>query len=275
MANRGPHALVGVRYPEARPVPATAVEARASFNAAAVGQFQRAAQAQSRAVTATDDSRLAGWLLEQQAVYTHFFDRAQAQRILAGALERNRSVPRPRDGVAYRRLKPAASQAAGSAAYLASTHADGVSLQIGVGAVLDDLSFGEETDRFEDAFAHLGAHLGLPLQRPEQENRAWARRPTLARPAGVCKSGASADRIWKRDVNQLAGSMNWFRESYDHSCTGTPLLVHPVAAVERDASPPAGMRVLTSDKLEQLKAAVNVSLALSPPETETTGTSPP
>jgi hypothetical protein len=39
--------------------------------------------------------------------------------------------------------------------------------------------------------------------------------------------------------------------------SGTPVLVHPVAMVEPDASPPAGMRVFTSDKLQELKAAAN------------------
>ena len=51
-----------------------------------------------------------------------------------------------------------------------------------------------------------------------------------------CKSGATADRIWRRDAEQLAHSANWFAEEYDRTCRATPVLVHRVNTLKLPGS---------------------------------------
>ena len=76
-----------------------------------------------------------------------------------------------------------------------------------------------------------------------------------------CKSGATADQIWRRDAEQLAHSMNWFTEQYDPTCQATPVLVHKVSMLAKNASAPPGTRIITAGKLEELRGAIRAASA--------------
>jgi hypothetical protein len=210
------HALAGITYGPARLDP-VAVRLRAAFNSAATGQYRPAAAEISQAVNAADDDRVKGWLQEQLACYMHQIDAAEAQQILAGALRHNPRVLRPLEGVSYSRLSPAADQARAAAGYLAERYPDRNSLIVGVSALLDDLVFDpERTDEFENAMEQAACHLGFTAQRPERDT---GNGPDVLWSVGArdylvieCKSGATADRIRRRDAEQLAHSVNWFTE---------------------------------------------------------------
>lgn len=66
----------------------------------------------------------------------------------------------------------------------------------------------------------------------------------------------------KRDCDQLAGSVNWFHQEYDRSCTSQPLMVHPSTRVSADATFGPGTRVMPASKLDALKDSVR-SLAVA------------
>jgi hypothetical protein len=102
--------------------------------------------------------------------------------------------------------------------------------------------------------------LGLVSQRPEREygrgsDVLWAL--SEGKYAVIeAKSGATGSMIWKKDINQLAGSVNWCKEEYGAETTVIPVLMHPSTIVERSGTPPTGTRVLTKEKLSDLKVAV-------------------
>ena len=134
----------------------------------------------------------------------------------------NPHVMRPLEGISYIRLSPAADQARAAAAELAARYPDRNSLIVGVEALLDDFVLDpERTNEFEDAMQQLAFHLGFTAQRPERDNNNG---PDVLWSVGSlkylvieCKSGATADRIWRRDAAQLAHSMSWFSEQYDQT----------------------------------------------------------
>jgi hypothetical protein len=82
-----------------------------------------------------------------------------------------------------------------------------------------------------------------------------------------CKSGAVlADRVSKHDTNQLNGSIVWFNDKYDQTCTRIPILVHPKTIFEHAASPHADIRIVNVPGLNRLRAAIQgycVALATS------------
>ncbi len=258
-------ALAGVTYgpPGLDPV---AVHLRAAFNAVATGQYRPATVEVSRAVNATGDPRVKGWLQEQLACYTHPLDPAKAQQILAGALRLNPRVTRPLEGVSYSRLSPAADQAAAAARYLAGRYPTRNVLIVGVDALLDDLVFDpQHTDEFEDALEELAFHLGFTAQRPERDT---GNGPDVLWSAGSlnylvteCKSGVTAGRIWRSHVEQLAHSMNWFGEQYDSTCRPTPVMVHKTSVLEANATAPPGTRIITENGLNRLRSAVRGAAA--------------
>jgi hypothetical protein len=75
-----------------------------------------------------------------------------------------------------------------------------------------------------------------------------------------CKSGATADRIWRSDAAQLAHSMQWFGQEYDNTCRPVPVLVHRTSKLAGNATAPAGTRVITVSKLGQLHAAIRAAM---------------
>jgi hypothetical protein len=127
--------------------------------------------------------------------------------------------------------------------------------------VLTDLAWdNERTDTTEDALADLASLLGLVSQRPERDfgrgsDVLWAL--SEGKYAVIeAKSGATGAMIWKKDINQLAGSVNWCKGEYGSETTVIPLMMHPVNIVERSGTPPPGTRILNGEKLEALKTAV-------------------
>jgi len=253
-------ALAGVTYGPARLDP-VAVHRRAAFNSAPTGQYRPAAAEISAAINDAGDDRVKGWLQEQLACYTQLINPAQAQQILAGALKLNPRVMHPMEGVSYSRLSPAADQARAAAQYLAEQYPDRNSLIVGVQAVLDDLVLDpSHTSEFEDAMEQIAFHLGFTAQRPERDT---GNGPDVLWSVGSlnylvieCKSGATADQIWRSDVEQLAHSVNWFTEQYDTTCRATPVLVHKVSLLAKNASAPTGTRIITAGKLEELRNAI-------------------
>jgi hypothetical protein len=126
----------------------------------------------------------------------------------------------------------------------AGRYQDAGSLQLGVQTILDDLVLDpNRVPEFEEALAELGRHLGFDAQRPERDT---GNGPDVLWSLGglrylviEAKSGATADRIWRKDVEQVSHSMNWFHEKYDSTCSATPVLVHRINQLEANATAPA------------------------------------
>jgi hypothetical protein len=251
--------LAGIEYPEGH-VDDGLLLSRSAFNAAAAGQFDKAVDLMSQAVNRTDDSRLKGWRQEEVAVYRHQIDPAGAQQVLVGAIGLNPRVTKPMLGVGYRRLSAADNQARAAADYLRATYTERNALLVGLNALLDDLAFDpDRTDEFEDAMEKLGWHLGFTSQRPERDTKNG---PDVLWAIGgqrflaiECKSGATGDVIYRHDMAQLAHSVNWFVESYGAGSTCAPLMVHPVNVLASDATPPPDCRIVTKEKLGDLRTA--------------------
>ena len=252
--------LAGIEYPPGH-VDEGVFYSRAALNSAAAGQFDKAVEFMSKAVNSTEDPRLKGWRQEELAVYKHQLDPAGAQQVLVGAIALNPMITKPIRGVSYHRLSAADNQSRAAADYLKATYSERNALLVGVNALLDDLQFDpERTDEFEDAMEKLSLHLGFASQRPERDDKNG---PDVLWAIGgqkflviECKSGATADAIHRREVAQLAHSVNWFVENYGGDNVCTPLMVHPVNVLASNATAPPDCRIVTIEKLDDLRTAV-------------------
>lgn len=255
--------LVGVTYGPALLSP-TAAPLRRAYNAAAAGRTEEAVQEADSAVNAAladGDEKLAGWLGETQAMYLHAIDPSRAQSALAAAARRNPAVLRPLQGLAYRRLSANDLQPRQAMVFLGDRYSSGTELLLGFESILGDLAWDDErTEEAEAALADLAVHLGLTSQRPERE---FGQGPDVLWALGdkryvviEAKTGASGDLIWKKDIDQLGGSVRWCFAEYDQDITVTPLMVHPSPVVARQGTHPGGTRVVTTERLERLKEAV-------------------
>ena len=248
------------------------VKLRDAFDAVRVGRYDMAIDKAQEAVNRTAEGKVQGYLKQQLAEYTNFIDASKAQELQLAALSLNSRLLKPLVGATYSKLSaPAAGQAAAAVTFM-RRFLEGNDLLIWVNGLLDDLDWGEDgTKRFEAAMQELGAFLGFGSQRPEEQmgrgpDNLWAL-GDLKYLVIECKSGAVlANRISKGDTNQLNGSIVWFSEKYDKSCSATPIMVHPKTVFEHAASPHAAIRIMNGPSLQKLREAVraySVALATS------------
>lgn len=256
-------ALVNVPYDKTGRVSDVARRQRAAFNALAVGDSTAAQGELQEVVNQTQDPRTRGWLKQQLAEVINRANPVESQVILKSAIADNRLVLRPLAGVAYERLTLTGdSQAVVAAKRIKDSELSANHFVVKINGLLDDLRFEPGTStRFERAVAEVGRLLGFGSQRPEVEFGAgpdvlWAL-GDLKFLVIECKNGAVATKIAKSDADQLSGSMNWFERNYDASCKPTPVMIHPSMVFERDANPPTETRVMTREKLSELRAALS------------------
>lgn len=256
-------ALVGATYDPAQLSP-PARHLRAAYNCAIAGRASEAARHSADAVQAAHDDgdeRLAGWVGETHAAYVHAVNPAAAQTALGAAVRANSAILRPIAGLAYERIGPASPQSDQASELLAKRYRNGTDLIVGVDALLADITWdNERTDEAEAALAELGRHLGFDAQQPEV---GWGLGSDVLWAMGdrtyvviEAKTGATAPLIWKKDINQLAGSVNWCVGEYGSDATVIPLMVHPSRTVEASGTPPMGTRIVSQGQLKAIQVAV-------------------
>ena len=248
------------------------VKLREAFDAVRIGMYDIAIARAQEAVNGTTEAKIKGYLKQQLAEYTNFINPAKSQELQLAAVSHNPRLLKPIIGVTYNKLSaPTTGQVAAGVRFM-ERFLWGNDLIIWVNGLLDDLEWGEEgSKRFEAAMQELGLFLGFGAQRPEDTvgrgpDNLWAL-GGLTYLVIECKSGAvSAARISKGDTNQLNGSIVWFSEKYDKTCSMTPIMIHPKTVFEFAASPHADIRIVNGPCLEKLRGAVraySVSLSTS------------
>lgn len=258
----GRNAVVNAEQPVGGHLDVNQVTLRKAFDAARLTRYDVATQCVQDAVNATQDTQLKAYLKQQLAEYTNFTNPAVAQELQLAALSGNHRLLKPLAGVTYHRLNAPASGQAAAALDFMRMFIEGNELIIWVNGLLDDLDWGEAgSKRFEAAMKDLGLYLGFGSERPEDlvgrgPDNLWAlgaQRYLVIE----CKSGAvQATRVCKHDTNQLNGSIVWFEQKYDATCSMTPILVHPKTVFEHAASPDARIRIINEAGLKRLRDAI-------------------
>ncbi|OYQ79001.1 hypothetical protein B9T12_04285 [Wohlfahrtiimonas chitiniclastica] len=207
------------------------------------------------------EKKLMGYMKQQLAIYTNFINPVEAQVLQLAALSLNHNVFRTLDGIQYTKLTAPVRTQSLMAHEFMQRFITGNELIVWVNAVLSDLTWGNQgnqTKRFEQAIYELGLFLGFGSQRPEDTtgkgpDNLWAL-GGLSYLVIECKSGATTcDEISKHDTNQLAGSINWFREKYDSHCSMVPIMIHPQKRFNHAASPDTNIRMMGIEELQSLK----------------------
>ena len=259
MASKG--ALVHIKYPAEGFITPFVLEQRKAFDCAQIGQFAEAIKSMQQAVNSISEKRMKGWLQQQLAEYTHFIDPVESQEILKSAVGNNRYVLKPRGGISYTKLMTHnMNQARQASDYLKQYEENLNKLIVIANGYIDELEFRPETAfRFEHALAMMAYFIGFKSQRPEAE---FGKGPDVLWETGElryfiieCKNGAVVDTIAKDYCNQLNGSMLWFKEKYDSTCVGVPIMVHPANRIEYSATLHESSRIITAEKLKNLKDA--------------------
>lgn len=256
-------AVVSCVYEDDIQLDELAIRQREASDCLRTQQFKEAQNAMQSAVDECQDPTIKGWLMAQMAQIANRIDPVQAQHILRSALQLNKAITRPLEGIAYSRISDLRiSQSAASAEYFQQNYSNGSELLVALNAVIADLRFAPDSaKRFEQALKIAGQILGFQSQRPEADYGAgpdnlWA----IGEQKFLvieCKNEAVGDTISKRYADQLSGSLNWFRQKYGESGSAYPILIHPSRKFSSDASPAASARIMEKRKLRAFATALS------------------
>jgi len=248
-----------------------ALSQREAYNLANINQYQKAASILNKAVLdiGENDKILKGYGKQILAEYINYTDEVEAQKVLLAAIGDNRNLLKPKEGIAYDRIKTVDEQANSLQSYLTQQYSQNSNqFIVDINAVLEDLIFRPETaPKFEEAIKKLAYFLGFEAQRPENE---YNRGPDDLWSTGKqnyfiieCKNGVTNQTINKHDINQLNGSIAWFKKEYDFTSKYTPIMIHLGSVCEYGATPLEECVVMTSKNLETFKNNIHeFSLAI-------------
>ena len=263
--NASRQALEDVKYTSPDSVPTEATAQRAAFNEATAGRHAEASQALSPAISSSAEPLERGWIKQRAAAYLNLIDPAKARELQKSARTDNNYILKIGREVASVKLSALDDQAAATSGYLAAQFSSGQLLEVAIESLLLDLTPSTDTNshkRFEAAFERLGKIIGLASSRPDQEtgigpDNFWAlgggRYWVIE-----CKSESTAAQVSREYLEQLSHSADWFDSQYaDTGFTELPLLIHPSRLPSWDAVPRKGARVMTFDKLADLRRAIS------------------
>ncbi len=238
-----------------------AISERLAYNEACINQYDNAIHILNSAIDG-NDKILSGYSKQILAEYINYKDEVEAQKLLISAIRENRNILKPKGGISYERIKNVDEQAKNLQNYLANKYTTGNNqFIIDIGAILEDLIFKPETaNKFEEAIKQLAQFLGFVGQRPEND---YGRGPDNLWSVGnnkyfviECKNGVTNPIINKHDINQLNGSIAWFKDKYDYSSNCIPIMIHLGDSCEFGATPEQNCVVMTKEKLELFKTNI-------------------
>lgn len=254
------NALDGEIYDKELKVNEEEVLLRTAFNKGLAKNYADSVMILEGLVNGTKNNILKGYYEMLLAKYCNLFDTKRAQDILLSAKCNNLKTISPICGIKYSKLDTKNTQVENLKEYLKkySTSNDYI---IEVDAILSNLNYETEADKFEHNIELLGKALGFLSERPEKiynnggPDNLW----------GVgngkyyvieCKNESKSETICKADSGQLHNSKSWFSKMYFDKEVCVPIIIHPKNLFAVDASPEDDFRIMDSICLEKLKNKV-------------------
>ena len=254
--------LASLQYSDNKEIQKTKLQQYEAYLAAIRGDTRSACTELTEAVNGCTDKAFKGYLKQCLAEYVNLTDHAKAQEILLSANKTNSRLMKPIAGISYDKVNPLVqSQAEQCSSYLNSQFLIKNRMLVKVNSVLDDLRFRPDSaNRFEEAINTLGLLLGFNSQRPEAQfnngpDNIWSIGDNKYLVI-ECKNEATVGTISKYNCNQLNGSHQWFKRTYDFTSQCTPIMVHPSNTYDRVCSPIESTRIINEPKLEELRSSV-------------------
>lgn len=205
-----------------------------------------------------EDEMEKGWYLQLQARYKYSISKVDSNKIQKSAFQRNNNLLKPKDGVTYKKLENINATRANRIIKWLRGHKDYQSMMIFLDGILQNMAFGVQSEKFEEAIHNLGQSIGFVCQRPDKQikkgpDNLWA-------DVGgqyflfECKNEVNENRseINKTESGQMNNHCGWFEEEYgDAQCTKIMIINTRVLSYQSNFSEP--ILVMRKSKLKILK----------------------
>lgn len=200
-----------------------------------------------------------GWYLQQLARYTYSISKEKSISLQKAAFKYNSQLLKPKTGIEYTKVSYIHENRLNRIHNFLTAFDNYNELVLSIDAILDNLSFGMEAEKFEKALKSVGELLGFVSQRPDREIRKgpdnlWC---------GIsnqyllfeCKSEVEESRseINKHEAGQMNNHCGWFEEQYGAETSVSRFLIIPTKTLSYSGNFTHDVRIIRRGKLKQLK----------------------
>lgn len=228
----------------------------------AIGEYARACEImQELCDKFHEDSSEKGWYLQQLARYKYRISKVDSNQIQKSAFHNNLQLLKPKEGVSYRKIEFINQSRIKRVRDWIGRYADYQEMMISLDGILQNLSFGMPSEKFESALMEVGEAIGFLSQRPDKEikkgpDNLWC---------GVenqyilleCKNEVDETRaeISKHEAGQMNSHAAWFESIYgDAKCKR--IMIIPTIKLSYHADFTHHVEVMRKKTLNKLKSNV-------------------
>jgi len=200
-----------------------------------------------------------GWYLQLAAFYKYKCDKEAAFMKQIKAHELNDNLCKGIEGIKYKKLSKNIGLQPNIIFNNIHIYEESNAILIYITGILQKLTFGGNSNSFEEGCMLVGEFLGYNSQRPEKSfgrgfpDALWQ----MANNEYIiieAKNEVKSKRevIFKSEAEQISNSYNWFLTQYAGK-KGHPILIHPSYIKDKSAFPNKEVRVMTEVELNKFK----------------------
>ncbi|WP_281187972.1 DEAD/DEAH box helicase [Vibrio harveyi] len=227
-----------------------------------IGEYDKACKlAQLLCDQHSSDDLERGWYLQTLARYKYRTSKVDSNMYQKSAFQKNLQLLKPKDGVSYKKLEYINQNRVSRIKDWIGSHDCYESMMLAVEGMLQNLSFGMPSEKFESSLQELGEVIGFLSQRPDKEigkgpDNLWC---------GVddyfflleCKNEVNEERaeINKHEAGQMNSHCAWFESIYD-SKPCKRILVIPTKKLSYHGDFTHDVEIMRKHSLNKLKLNV-------------------
>ena len=224
------------------------------------GEYGKAASSMQKLIDELDvDDAENGWYLQQLARYTYPTSVAQSVEIQKSAFKKNSQLLKPSVGIDYTKISYIHKDRLNNIRAYMRRFSNYSELSLSVNAILDNLSFGIESTKFESALKDIGELLSYVSQRPDKEIRKGPDNLWCGSDNHYllfeCKSEVSETRqeITKHEAGQMNNHCAWFEDEYVQNANVDRFIIIPIKTLSYEGDFTHKVRIIRRGKLKNLK----------------------
>lgn len=224
------------------------------------GEFEKAASKMQKLIDELQEDELEkGWYLQQLARYKYPMSANDSINLQKVAFKANPQLLKPKTGIVYTKVSYIHENRLKRIHKFINQFGTYNELKLSVDAILDNLSFGVEADKFESALKSVGDLLGFISQRPDKEIRKgpdnlWCGTDNQYN-FFECKSEVEETRseINKHEAGQMNSHCGWFEEQYGKETKVNRFLIIPTKDLSYYGNFTHEVKIIRRGKLKLLK----------------------
>lgn len=224
-----------------------------------IGEFERACIiAQDLCDKFTDDKLERGWYLQQLARYRYRSSKTDSNKTQKAAFQNNLQLLKPKEGIDYTKIEFINENRVTRIRNWMAQFRDYQEMMISVEGILQNLSFGMPSEKFESALQDLGEAIGFLSQRPDKEikkgpDNLWC---GVENQYFLIESKSEVEETRAEISKYEAGQMNshsaWFESVYGNA-TCKRILIIPTKVLSYHADFTHPIEIMRRGKLGKLK----------------------